>query len=85
MNNVYDSTPFFDEYAKMSRSRQGLCGAGEWHQLKPLFPPLQGRMVLDRMAGSACVIQGDKIVYGTQSFCAENSRLKAFDQGGAQG
>lgn len=51
MNNVYDSTPFFDEYAKMSRSRQGLCGAGEWHQLKPLFPPLQGRTVLDLGCG----------------------------------
>ena len=31
---------------KMPRSREGLCAAGEWHQLKPLFPALQGKKVL---------------------------------------
>ena len=35
----------------MSRSRQGLAGAGEWHQLEPLFPPLQGAAVLDLGCG----------------------------------
>ena len=37
MNNEYDNKKFFDEYAKMPRSREGLSAAGEWHQLKPLF------------------------------------------------
>ena len=34
------------EYAKMSRSKEGLKAAGEWHQLKPLFPSLEGKSVL---------------------------------------
>ena len=34
---------FFDEYAKMPRSREGLSAAGEWHQLKPLFPSVKGK------------------------------------------
>lgn len=32
MSNEYDNEIFFDEYAKMSRSRDGLKAAGEWHQ-----------------------------------------------------
>ena len=40
--NEYDNGAFFQKYAKMSRSQQGLSGAGEWHQLQPLFPPLEG-------------------------------------------
>ncbi len=51
MNNEYDNERFFKEYAKMSRSREGLSAAGEWHQLKPLFPPLQGKRVLDLGCG----------------------------------
>lgn len=35
----------------MSRSRQGLPGAGEWHQLKSLFPDLTGKTVLDLGCG----------------------------------
>ncbi|MCI8270745.1 MAG: class I SAM-dependent methyltransferase [Erysipelotrichaceae bacterium] len=35
----------------MSRSRDGLCAAGEWHQLMPLFPSLQGKHVLDLGCG----------------------------------
>ena len=31
----------------MSRSQQGLDGAGEWHQLKKLFPDVSGMNVLD--------------------------------------
>ena len=49
--NEYDNDAFFQEYAKMSRSRQGLSGAGEWHQLQPLFPPLEGKSVLDLGCG----------------------------------
>ncbi len=35
----------------MSRSQQGLDGAGEWHQLQPLFPDLTGKDVLDLGCG----------------------------------
>lgn len=51
MKNEYDNENFFEEYAKMSRSRDGLSAAGEWHQLKPLFPALQGKSVLDLGCG----------------------------------
>ncbi len=51
MNNEYDNEHFFAEYAKMDRSQKGLSGAGEWHQLKPLFPPLRGKAVLDLGCG----------------------------------
>lgn len=36
MRNEYDDNDFFEEYAKMPRSKDGLAAAGEWHQLKPL-------------------------------------------------
>lgn len=51
MKSEYDNENFFQEYAKMPRSREGLSAAGEWHQLKPLFPPLQGKSVLDLGCG----------------------------------
>lgn len=51
MYNEYDNESFFKEYAKMSRSKNGLSAAGEWHQLKPLFPPLKGKKVLDLGCG----------------------------------
>lgn len=51
MDSEYDNEHFFGEYAKMSRSREGLAGAGEWHQLRPLFPPLEGKAVLDLGCG----------------------------------
>ena len=35
----------------MPRSKSGLNAAGEWHQLKPLFPSLQGKTVLDLGCG----------------------------------
>ena len=44
-------TKFFDEYAKMPRSREGLSAAGEWHQLKPLFPSVKGKKILDLGCG----------------------------------
>lgn len=51
MNNIYDKKEFFDQYAQMSRSKQGLAGAGEWHQLKHLIPRLSGKSVLDLGCG----------------------------------
>ena len=31
----FDNETFFEEYAKMARSVDGLEAAGEWHQLRP--------------------------------------------------
>lgn len=45
--NRYDDKAFFDAYAQMSRSLQGLSGAGEWAQLRALFPDVHGKDVLD--------------------------------------
>ena len=49
--NQYDDAAFFREYAKMTRSRQGLAGAGEWRQFRRMFPPLEGKSVLDLGCG----------------------------------
>ena len=51
MQNKYDNERFFREYAKMSRSQGRLQAAGEWHQLKNLFPSLYGKKVLDLGCG----------------------------------
>ncbi len=51
MPNEYDNEVFFQQYAQMERSKGGLECAGEWHQLKPLFPCLQGLSVLDLGCG----------------------------------
>ncbi|MCI8516153.1 MAG: class I SAM-dependent methyltransferase [Hungatella sp.] len=51
MNQTYDNEIFFSQYARMPRSREGLKAAGEWHQLKPLFPALEGKCVLDLGCG----------------------------------
>ena len=49
--NQYDNSAFFAQYAKMNRSQYGLAGAGEWHQLERLFPPLLDKTVLDLGCG----------------------------------
>ena len=68
MNNEYDNERFFEEYAKMPRSKDGLSAAGEWRQLKPLFPPLVGKTVLDLVCG-----------YGWHcSFAAEQGAVKVL-------
>ena len=51
MYNPYDQDAFFQEYAKMPRSRDGLPAAGEWGRLQMLFPPLRGKDVLDLGCG----------------------------------
>ncbi|MCI8454737.1 MAG: class I SAM-dependent methyltransferase [Lachnospiraceae bacterium] len=51
MKNEYDNEKFFKEYANMSRSKDGLSAAGEWHQLRLLFPSLRGKTVLDLGCG----------------------------------
>lgn len=47
----YDNDHFFSQYAQMDRSKGGLEAAGEWHQLKPMFPDLKGKAVLDLGCG----------------------------------
>jgi len=49
--NHYDDPEFFAAYAQMSRSQLGLEGAGEWHQLQPMFPEMAGKDVLDLGCG----------------------------------
>ena len=49
--NQYDNPEFFAAYAQMSRSQYGLEGAGEWHQLEPMFPDMNGKTVLDLGCG----------------------------------
>lgn len=51
MRNEYENEAFFQQYAQMSRSREGLFAAGEWHQLNPLFPSLEGKSVLNLGCG----------------------------------
>lgn len=51
MPNEYDNDVFFAQYAQMDRSKGGLAAAGEWHQLQPLFPPMEGMAVLDLGCG----------------------------------
>lgn len=51
MINIYDDAEFFEAYADMPRSKEGLDAAGEWHQLQPLFPDLRGKTVLDLGCG----------------------------------
>ena len=49
--NIYDDVAFFAAYGEMARSREGLSAAGEWGLLRPLFPDLEGRRVLDLGCG----------------------------------
>ncbi len=51
MNNIYDDPQFFDRYAQMPRSQQGLSAAGEWSRFRLLFPDLSGKSVLDLGCG----------------------------------
>ena len=49
--NKYDDPRFFEKYSQMARSRKGLSGAGEWHELEKLLPDFHGRRVLDLGCG----------------------------------
>ena len=49
--NKYDDQAFFDKYSQMDRSKKGLAGAGEWHQLKKMLPHFKGKRVLDLGCG----------------------------------
>lgn len=49
--NKYEDDAFFAEYSKMSRSVDGLAGAGEWHAFRKLMPDFSGKRVLDLGCG----------------------------------
>ena len=49
--NKYNDPAFFEKYSQMERSKKGLSGAGEWHELQKLLPDFQGRRVLDLGCG----------------------------------
>ena len=49
--NHYDNETFFQKYSQMTRSQQGLQGAGEWSELQKLLPDFRGKRVLDLGCG----------------------------------
>ena len=49
--NKYDDKLFFEKYAGMKRSVEGLDGAGEWETLKSLLPDFRGKRLLDLGCG----------------------------------
>lgn len=49
--NKYDDPRFFDQYSQMSRSVNGLGGAGEWHVLQKMLPDFRRKRVLDLGCG----------------------------------
>lgn len=78
---------FFDAYSKMERSLRGLEGAGEWQQLKKLFPPLAGKKVLDLGCGYGwhcryAAEEGAKAVLGIDA--SERMIEKARSRGEAE-
>lgn len=49
--NKYDDKRFFECYSGMDRSVKGLAGAGEWHVLQQMLPPMDGKRILDLGCG----------------------------------
>ena len=49
--NIYDNPTFFEGYAQLPRSVQGLDGAPEWPALKAMLPDLTGKSVVDLGCG----------------------------------
>lgn len=49
--NKYDNDKFFEQYGAMSRSVEGLKGAGEWHALRSVIPDMEGKRLLDLGCG----------------------------------
>lgn len=49
--NKYDDVNFFNQYSQMSRSVNGLQGAGEWHALREMLPDFENKRVLDLGCG----------------------------------
>jgi len=60
--NIYDNPHFFEKYSQMSRSKEGLAGAGEWPTLKELLPVFKNKKVLDLGSGYGwhCIYAADQ-------------------------
>lgn len=60
--NKYDEDVFYEKYNNMDRSKKGLKGAGEWHELKKMLPDFKGKRVLDLGCGFGwhCQYAADK-------------------------
>lgn len=67
--NRYEDSTFFTKYSEMDRSKKGLAGALEWHELKRMLPDFLGKRVLDLGCGFGwhcryAIEQGAKSVVG---------------------
>ncbi len=87
MENIYDDAAFFEAYAGMPRSREGLDAAGEWHRLRALFPDVRGKRVLDLGCGYGwhcryAAEQGASGVLGLDGSEKMISKAKAETSGG---
>ena len=49
--NIYDTDEFFQNYAQLRRSLEGLAGAQEWPVMRSMLPELKGARVLDLGCG----------------------------------
>jgi SAM-dependent methyltransferase len=49
--NIYDDPTFYEGYARLRRSVEGLEGAPEWASLRALLPEIRGRRVVDLGCG----------------------------------
>ena len=49
--NKYDDPSFFEQYGKISRSQNGLDGAGEWYVFREMLPDFKDKTVLDLGCG----------------------------------
>ena len=58
--NKYDDPCFFEKYSQITRSQQGLAGAGEWRELEKLLPADADLMPIYAAAGlsAAAVVLG---------------------------
>lgn len=79
--NKYNASDFYSKYAEMSRSKEGLDGAGEWSELQKILPEFSGKNVLDLGCGYGwhCKYAADagaKYVLGTD---ISNKMLKTAE------
>ncbi|CAO3654455.1 unnamed protein product [Mucor hiemalis] len=51
MSEYDDNKDFFKKYSEINRSKEGLKGASEWHELKNMLPDFHGKRVLDLGCG----------------------------------
>lgn len=86
--NKYDNSIFFNKYSNMGRSKKGLEGAGEWHELKKMLPDFKSKRVLDLGCGFGwhcryAIENGAKFVVGVdiseRMLCEAKNKTKSED------